>query len=125
LAPTVGIAATGFLLSGRDPSNFFVDKQIDSTEFIINITYRLHRQDLHRFIVEKISKFCGCRQQQPDPQQVQQPSSTTRLHLAYSYSTARSSSSSTNSVGSSVHTRYRREADFLPTSSKKNLIEIQ
>jgi hypothetical protein len=40
------------LLSGRDPSNFFVDKQIDSTEFIINISYRLHRQDLHRFVVK-------------------------------------------------------------------------
>jgi hypothetical protein len=26
--------------------------QIDSTEFIINISYRLHRQDLHRFIVK-------------------------------------------------------------------------
>jgi hypothetical protein len=52
------------LLSGRDPSNFFVHKQIDSTEFIINISYRLHRQDLHRFIVEKISKFFDCRQQQ-------------------------------------------------------------
>jgi hypothetical protein len=39
------------LLSGRDPLNFFVDKQIDSTEFIINISYRLHRQDLHRFVI--------------------------------------------------------------------------
>jgi hypothetical protein len=40
------------LLSGRDPSKNFVDKQIDSTEFIINISYHLHRQNLHCFVVK-------------------------------------------------------------------------
>jgi hypothetical protein len=63
LAPTVGIAATGFchpggilqLFSLRRSANFSTadsSYQIDSTEFIINISYRVHRQDLHRFVVK-------------------------------------------------------------------------
>jgi hypothetical protein len=72
LAPTVGIAATGFChlggilqlfhrqyqqifsISSRSTNFTAADNrssQIDSTEFIINISYHLHRQDLHRFIV--------------------------------------------------------------------------
>jgi hypothetical protein len=51
------------LLSGRDPSSFSSRRsanfstadsssQINSIEFIINISYRVHRQDLHRFTVK-------------------------------------------------------------------------
>jgi hypothetical protein len=63
LAPTVGIAATGFcypdgilqLFSSTRSANFAAAKssnQIASTEFVINISYRLHRQDLQGFIVK-------------------------------------------------------------------------
>jgi hypothetical protein len=64
LAPTVGIAATEFcypggilqIFSSTRSANFTAahnrSSQIDSTEFIVNISYRLHRQDLHRFIVK-------------------------------------------------------------------------
>jgi hypothetical protein len=73
LAPTVGIAATGFchlggilqlfhrryqqIFSTSSRSTSFTaahnrSKQIDSTEFIINISYRLHRQDLQHFVVK-------------------------------------------------------------------------
>jgi hypothetical protein len=72
LAPTVGIAATGFcypggilqafhrqdqqIFSSTRSANFTAadnrSSQIDSTEFIINTSYHLHRQDLHRFIVK-------------------------------------------------------------------------
>jgi hypothetical protein len=61
----MGIAATGFcypggilqIFSSTRSANFTAaahnrSSQIDSTEFIINISYRLHRQDLHRFIVK-------------------------------------------------------------------------
>jgi hypothetical protein len=57
LAPTVGIAATRFchpggilqIFSSTRSTNFTAadnrSSQIDSTEFIINISYHLHRQD--------------------------------------------------------------------------------
>jgi hypothetical protein len=49
LAPTVGIAGDWILLSGRDPSTFL---SVISANF---------------FYIDKINKFCGCRQQyQPD-----------------------------------------------------------
>jgi hypothetical protein len=73
LAPTVGIAATGFCylggilqlfhrryqqifsISSRSANFTTADNrssQIDSTEFIINISYHLHRQDLQCFAVK-------------------------------------------------------------------------
>jgi hypothetical protein len=64
LALTVGIAATGFcypggilqLFSSTRSTNFTTadssSSQIASTEFIINISYHLDRQDLHRFVVK-------------------------------------------------------------------------
>jgi hypothetical protein len=64
LAPTVGIAATGFcypggilqIFSSTRSANFMAARnrssQIDSTEFIINISYRLHHQDLQRFAIK-------------------------------------------------------------------------
>jgi hypothetical protein len=64
LAPTVGIAATGFchpggilqlFLSTRSANFVATDSsssQIASKEFVININYHLHHQDLHRFVVK-------------------------------------------------------------------------
>jgi hypothetical protein len=63
LAPTVGIAATGFchpggilqLFSMTKSANFAAaisSSQIASTELIANMSYRLHRQDLHRFVAK-------------------------------------------------------------------------
>jgi hypothetical protein len=71
LAPTVGIAATGFCYLGG----------------------------ILQVFIDEISKFFDCQQQQAAArllQQIHQPSSIARLHLVYSSSTARSSSSSTN-----------------------------
>jgi hypothetical protein len=59
----VGIVATGFchpdgilqLFSTTRSTNFAAalsSSQIASTEFIANLSYRLHRQDLHRFVAK-------------------------------------------------------------------------
>jgi hypothetical protein len=71
LAPTVGIAATGFgiragsfnKLSSTRSANFFVDK---INEFFIDKISKFFIDKISKFFIDKISDFCDCHQQQPN-----------------------------------------------------------
>jgi hypothetical protein len=57
LAPTVGIAATGFGIRAGS-FNFSIDK---ISKFFID--------KISKFFIDKISKFCGCQRQLPNRKQ--------------------------------------------------------
>jgi hypothetical protein len=62
LAPTVGIAATGFCYPGGI-LQAFIDK---ISKFFIDKISKFFIDKISKFFIDKINKFCGCRQQQPD-----------------------------------------------------------
>jgi hypothetical protein len=62
LAPTVGIAATGFCYPGGI-LQVFIDK---ISKFFIDKISKFFIDKISKFFIDKINKFCGYRQQQSD-----------------------------------------------------------
>jgi hypothetical protein len=60
LAPTVGIAVTGFGIRAGS-FNFFIDK---ISKFFIDKISKFFIDKISKFFIDKISEFCDCRQQQ-------------------------------------------------------------